>query len=89
MGFPVLHHLPLGSSVHGISQARILEWVSISFSKGSSWPKDQTWVSYLADVLFTTDPPGKQYSDYDITNLNCQEDSLIWKPRMTEEEMSF
>ena len=32
----------LGSSVHGISQARILEWVSISFSRGSSLPKDQT-----------------------------------------------
>ena len=32
----------LGSSVHGISQARILEWVAISFSRGSSLPKDQT-----------------------------------------------
>ena len=31
-----------GSSVHGISQARILEWVAISFSRGSSWPRDQT-----------------------------------------------
>ena len=34
-----------GSSVHGIFQARILEWVAISFSSGSSWPRDQTWVS--------------------------------------------
>ena len=31
-----------GSSVHGISQARILEWVAISFSRRSSWPRDQT-----------------------------------------------
>ena len=31
---------PLGSSVHGISQARILEWVAISFSRGSSPPRD-------------------------------------------------
>ena len=31
-----------GFSVHGISQARILEWVAISFSKGSSWPRDWT-----------------------------------------------
>ena len=31
---------PLGSSVHGISQARILEWIAISFSRGSSWPRD-------------------------------------------------
>ena len=36
---------PTGSSVHGILQARILEWVAISYSRGSSWPKDQTWVS--------------------------------------------
>ena len=35
---------PPGSSVHGISQARILEWVSISFSRGSSQPRNWTWV---------------------------------------------
>ena len=38
---------PLGSSVHGISQARILEWVAISFSKESSWPRDRTRISYI------------------------------------------
>ena len=36
---------PTDSSVHGISQARILEWVAIPFSRGSSWPRDQTRVS--------------------------------------------
>ena len=36
---------PPGSSVRGILQARILEWVVIPFSKGSSWPRDQTCVS--------------------------------------------
>ena len=36
---------PLGSSVHGISQARILEWVAISFSRGSSQPRNWTHVS--------------------------------------------
>ena len=35
------------SSVHGILQARILEWVAISFSRGSSPPRDQTFVSYI------------------------------------------
>ena len=35
---------PPGSSVHGISQLRILEWVAISFSRGSSWPRDWTHV---------------------------------------------
>ena len=51
-----------GSSVHGISQAWILEWVAISFSRGSSRPRNQT-VSPLASALpggfFTTEPPGK------------------------------
>ena len=38
---------PLGSSIHGILQARILEWVAISFSRGSSRPRDRTWVSQI------------------------------------------
>ena len=38
---------PPGSSVHGISQARILEWVVISFSSGSFQPKDQTHISCI------------------------------------------
>ena len=41
---PMDYNLP-GSSVHGILQARILEWVAIPFSRGSSHPKDWTWVS--------------------------------------------
>ena len=36
-----------GSSVHGISQERILEWVAISFSRWSCWPRDWTWVSCI------------------------------------------
>ena len=39
---------PLGSSVHGILQARILEWVAISFSRGSSWLGDQTHISCIS-----------------------------------------
>ena len=46
-------------SVHGISQARILEWVSISFSRGSSWPRDKTCVSCIGRWIFSTKPPGK------------------------------
>ena len=46
---------PPGSSVHGISQVRILEWVAISFSRESSCPRDQTQVStspaFQADYL--------------------------------------
>ena len=48
-----------GSSVHGVSQARILEWVAISFSKGSFWPRDQTWVSCIAGRFFTDWAPEK------------------------------
>ena len=44
---------PQGSSVHGILQARIVEWVATSFSRGSSWPRDQTWVSCIAGRFFT------------------------------------
>ena len=39
---------PPGFSVHGILQARILEWVAISSSGGSSWPRDRTHVSSIA-----------------------------------------
>ena len=47
---------PPGSPIHGISPR---EWIAIYFSKGSSWPKDQTQVSCLAGEFFTTEPPGK------------------------------
>ena len=42
----------LGSSVHGIFQARVLEWVAISFSRGSSQPRDLTWVSCIVGRHF-------------------------------------
>ena len=42
----------LGFSVHGILQARILEWVAISFT-GSSQPRDETLVSCIAGRFFT------------------------------------
>ena len=42
-----------GSSVHGIFQARILDWVAISFSKGSFQPRDWTWVSHIVRRRFT------------------------------------
>ena len=44
---------PPGSSVPGIFQARILECVAISFSRGSSWPRDRIWVSCTAGRFFT------------------------------------
>ena len=49
---------PLGSSVHGIFQARILEWVAIPFSRGSSQPRDWMLVSCI-EGRFSSEPPGK------------------------------
>ena len=75
---------PPGSSVHGISQARILEWVAISFSRGFSQPRDQSYISCLTDGLFTTEPPGKpglvSNSPLSITTLSYTgvQTNLCW-----------
>ena len=49
---PMDYSLPL-SSVHGILQATMLEWVAIPFSRGSSQPRDWTWVFCVAGRFFT------------------------------------
>ena len=54
----MVYSLP-GSSVHGILQARILEWVTISFSRGSSQPEIESMSPALAHGFFPTEPPGK------------------------------
>ena len=48
-----------GPSIHGVLQARILEWVAISSSRRSSWPRDWTHVSCLTSRFFTAEPSGK------------------------------
>ena len=48
-----------GSSVHGILQAGILQWVAIPFSRGSSQPRDRTQVSWIAFRFFTVWASGK------------------------------
>ena len=50
---------PPGSSVHGILQARILEWVTISFSRGSSNPGIEPGSPALEADTLTSEPPGK------------------------------
>ena len=53
---------PTVSSVHGILQARILEWIAVPSFRGSSLLRDQTHISCgscIADRFFTTEPPGK------------------------------
>ena len=44
---------PPSSSVHGILQARVLQWAAISSSRRTFWPRDQTWVSCIAGRFFT------------------------------------
>ena len=57
---------PPGSSVHGILQASILEWVVISFFRRSSSPRDRTWFSCIAADSLLSEPPGKPLLDHII-----------------------
>ena len=60
---PLDYSLP-GSSINGILQARILEWVAMLSSRVSSPPRNQTHVSgssCIANRFFTTQPPGEAY----------------------------
>ena len=50
---------PPGSSLYGISQARILEWVAISFPRESSQPGDQIYISCIAGEFLTIEPRAK------------------------------
>ena len=66
---------PPGSSVHRILQARILEWVSISSSRGSSWPRKWTWVSHLAGIFFVAWATWEtHYIVAQCQNINCSLD---------------
>ena len=58
-----------GSSVHGILQARILEWVAMPSSRGSSQPRDLTQVSHIASGFFTIWPT-REAQDYSISSLS-------------------
>ena len=70
---------PPGSSVHGILQARILKWVAISFSRGSS--QNRTWISCMAGRFFTnwaTREAAGLYSPCFTQNRNSQ--CGLWNP---------
>ena len=58
-----MHYSPLGSSVHGILQARILEWVAMPSSRASSRPGDQIQVSCITGRFFI-DEPRRKPKDY-------------------------
>ena len=48
----------------GFSRQRILEYIAMSFSRESSWPRDRTHVSYIGGRFLTTEPPGKPREQY-------------------------
>ena len=71
-----------GSSVHGVLQARILEWVAVSFSRGSSPSKYQTQVSALQADSFPYEPPGKPSVQMESVNFSptpSSEHQVSWK----------
>ena len=72
---------PPGSLVHGISQARILEWFAISFSSGFSRPRDQTRIYHapaLAGGFFTTSITWEAHSFHSMSSNAAQELGFTW-----------
>ena len=69
-----------GFSVHGILQARILEWVTISFSRGSSRPRDRTRVSHIVGRCFTVWATREAYTVCKIpfTQLLCAQHWILY-----------
>ena len=55
---------PMDYTVHGILQVRILEWVAVPFSRGSSQPRDQTQVSHIAGGSLPAEPQGKPFDAF-------------------------
>ena len=73
---------PPGSFVHGILQARILEWAAIPFSRGSSWPRDWTWVSHITARDFFTvwtsrEDPGEERLLLHVYHFLLQDEKVL------------
>ena len=75
-----MDYSPPGSFAHGILQARILEWVAVPSSRGSSRPRDWTWVSCvscIAGSFLTAESPGKPYREHSVQfSCSVMSDSL-------------
>ena len=71
---------PLGSSIHGILQVRILEWFPLSYSRGSSWPRDWTWISCIAGRFFTVWATREAYyKAFNSVQFSCSvESDFLW-----------
>ena len=73
---------PMDSTVHGILQAKILEWVAFPFSRGSSQPRDRTQVSYITGRFFTSWATGKP-KNTGVSSLSLSSGSS-WPRNQTE-----
>ena len=71
-----MDYSPPGSSVHRIFQTRILEWIAISFSRGSSQPRDRTQVSRIAGRFFTSWATGEAL--WNSENYKMKPTSASW-----------
>ena len=78
--FPTLCK-PMEYTAHGILQARLPEWAAFSFSRGSSWPRDQTQVSCIAGEFFTSWAT-REALHYALVWMNSSDD--LWKLRIIE-----
>ena len=77
-----------GSSVHGIFQARVLEWVAISFSRGSSWSRDWTQPSRIIYIISSEPPEKSLHNSYGNTK-DPKWPKQSWERRMEWEESPF
>ena len=78
-----LSFVTLAVSVCGIIPTRILEWVAMPYSRRSSQPRDQTYVSYISGGFFPAEPLGKPFNPLQLLSLQilshfCQERSSTW-----------
>ena len=73
---PMDYSLP-DSSVYGIFQARVVEWVAISFSRGSSWPRDRTRVSCVVGRCLLSEPPILKHKTKNYESIFIKQNNII------------
>ena len=76
-----MDHRPPGSSVHGILQARIQEWVAIPFCRGSSPSRDRTWIVSIAGRFFTNWATREAHNWSYYIQKKYAWPGALWRPR--------
>ena len=78
-----------GFSVHGMLQARILEWVAISFSRGSSRSRDQTHVACIAGRFFKAEHDLEKEGNPVICDMDEPEDIMLNEINQSESDKCY